>query len=187
MTCRLNLAAVRLLPADVLLTRDRGRVSRLIRAGEILRDEDGVAEFSHAELINPPRVIGSMWRIREAPLAIYDGAEVVIWRRRDLTDVQRGLIASAALSQLRKHYGAFKLVLFALDAICGTTWFTWRLSLTNFKVCSQFVAWCHEIRSPGVFGRPWNQVSPDDIDDWCLAHPEAWQEVFCSLRYRGSP
>jgi hypothetical protein len=28
-----------------------------------------------------------------------------------------------------------------------------------------------------VFGVPVDTVEPDDIDDWCRAHPEQWEEV----------
>lgn len=183
-------------PADIVLVRDLGAVSRWIRAVQTLRS--GEAYVSHAALaVGGQHLIESGWRVKFSDSSRYDQSQCVVWRHRWLTTAERSRIVGAASAQAGAWYGVLKLPLFAADAVAASIaaalgkqwddWFCTRLGVTRWKVCSQFVAWAYEsgLQHPRMFGVDWRRISPDAIDDWCLAHPSDWEEVFCGLRLRG--
>lgn len=183
-------------PADIVLVRDLGAVSRWIRAFQTLRS--GEAYVSHAALAAGPQdLIESQWRVRWAHSSRYDQSQCVVWRHRYLSIAERARIVAAASSQAGALYGLLKLPLFAGDALAASItacwgqdwqdWFCRVFGVSRWKVCSQFVAWAYQtgLGQPSVFGVDWRRVSPDVLDDWCLAHSSDWYEAFSTLRLRG--
>jgi hypothetical protein len=163
------------------------RASRWIRAGGILASGD--CRVSHASLAlgdqaRQPEVIESLWRVTRTPWENYRGQELVVWRHRWLSTGDRKEIVNAALGEIDQAYGGLKLLLFGLDTLCGTSWFTRRLGISHLKVCSNLIAWSYDRGVPFLgpwFGQPWRSVSPDTIDDWCRCHTEDWIEVYSSI------
>ena len=176
--------------SGVMGTRRSGTLaSRWIKAGELLSSADADADVSHAalalgHLVAPPSLVESLLTVRKSPVTKYDGCKRVVWRHKYLTDGQREVIAKEVLSHLGGWYGGLKLPLFALDAITGWD-FSGRFGLTRFPVCSGLVARAYEVvLGDKPFGRPWQATNPDQIDDWCLGHPE-WVCSLSTLKTRG--
>ena len=179
-----------LLPGDILLSNSRTRASLWIKIVQLLRSPDQRSDVSHAAvcmgyLLTPGAVVESLLTVRETPLTKYEGGEVVIWRRRGLTERERFNIAVAAQSQIGSWYAPAKLALFALDALTGLDWsgyFGWQ----SFAVCSGMVAWAIEyaLGPKDAFGRPWHTLTPSDIDSFCLANQHEWELVYSSIKGR---
>jgi hypothetical protein len=171
-------------PADIVLTNDAGRISRLVLAISTL--QTGTALRSHAGLYTGGRLHEALWNgIRARPLSVYDKTDVAVWRLRRLTPQQRANVARRFASLEGQPYGYLKLPLFVADALAtfivgkDVYWFTRLCSITHFKVCSTGIAWAFEkeLGAP-IFGRPWKCCSPDVIDDWCRQHPDDAELVF---------
>jgi hypothetical protein len=147
----------------------------------------GGSRVSHAalalgHLTEKPEVIESLWKVTRNPLNKYDGQEIIILRKKDLTLGQRNEIALKCVSVEQQSYGILKIPLYGLDALFKTYWFSKNLGLSNFKVCSNLIAWSYEkVLGKQVFGVPWRCVTPDVIDDFCDHNPE-WEEVYNSLK-----
>lgn len=175
-----------LFPGDIILSRSNTWLSKSIRHFEAKRSGDGRikgSRYSHALMalgITWPGeyVIESLVRVTVSPFDKYDDQEIVIWRRKDLDLNQRIQIASKAISVRKDSYGIFKIPLFALDSVFGTYKFSKYLGLSNFKVCSNLIAWTYE-KTLGVkqFGKSWRSVTPDVIDDYCMLNPHEYDEI----------
>lgn len=51
-----------------------------------------------------------------------------------------------------------------------------RLNITNTMVCSQFLGWL--FNGAGIrFGKPYQDLTPDDIDDWLESHPKQFTRI----------
>lgn len=182
----MDLASI-LKPADIVLsTSATSWQSKIIRWFE--KKQTGSARVSHASLSlvgisQVPELIESQWLVERVKTEEYNEKPIVVWRHRNLTDLQRSSITLRSVSLSNHPYGMLKLPLFGLDALFNTYWFTQHANITNFKVCSQLIAWTYykELLEDSVFGIEWRSVSPDAIDDYCRNHPEEWESVYCSI------
>ena len=53
-----------------------------------------------------------------------------------------------------------------------------RLNITNTMVCSQFIGKLyHDAGYPLAFGKPWQDLTPDDMDDWMTEHTDDWERI----------
>lgn len=175
------MASPNLLPADVVLVRTPGFFGKAIRIFGIIATND--ADVNHAQialgnLLAEPQVVESKWRIKRSPLGTKN---IVVWRHKTLSDNVRREVAMKAVEACGEHYGFLKIILFVLDAIFHTIWFTRKLGFTNFKVCSNLVGWAYDKTLGGqAFGEPWQSLTPDGIDDYCKRNPK-WVKVYSSL------
>lgn len=171
----------KLMAGDVILSRSQTWLSRKIRLFEKWRS--GGSRFSHAllalgELTEKPEVIEALWKVTRNSLEKYSDQEIVIYRKKNLTQGQRNEIALKCVSVERSTYGIMKIPLLALDAMFRTYWFSQHLGFSNFKVCSELIAWAYdEVLNESVFGCNWRSVSPDVIDDYCIQTQE-WEMIF---------
>lgn len=153
-------------------------------------------------------ILEALWpRVQVAPLSKYAGAMTVYRPRGISVDVLKRMATMAMrhahLTGGRRRgmiYGLLKLPLFALDlllskALCycwllicalvpGLTYrpferrvFT-RFNLIWIFVCSQVVARVYGEIAGIIFCFHWSRVTPDDIDDYCMAHPEQFERVY---------
>ena len=167
-----------LLPSDIILSRSKTFLSKAIRFFGKLKT--GSAYYSHSALVlNDSELIESLWRVNKNPVSKYEGQDIAIWRCKFLTDEQRISIAKRAESVEGGLYGIGKIPLFALDSVFHTYLFTRMLGVSNFKVCSNLIAWSYykELGHDDIFGPGWRSVAPDTIDDWCRDRPMFWQKV----------
>ena len=53
-----------------------------------------------------------------------------------------------------------------------------RLNITNTMVCTQFLGKLfHDAGYPMAFGKPWQDLTPDDMDDWMTEHTDDWERI----------
>ena len=196
----------KLKPCDIILSRTDAWLSKAIRAFE--KKRTGSARFSHAamalgDLTEKQEVIESLWKIQRSPLAKYEKESIIIYRHKLLTDIERREISLIALSVSNAPYALLKIPLFALDAAFNTYFFTSKLGISSFKVCSNLAAWSYHqyfkqksedlftsgvpfpknswqkrYAENGVFDTGWKSTSPDTIDDNNREEPELWEQVY---------
>lgn len=185
-------------PADIVLTRSDSWLARWIRAAEVLQSGDALV--NHAAGVvgqGQKEVIESLWRVRRTLIADLAGQHLVVWRHRHLEWHQREAIVDRWREREGALYGCSKIPLMLGDAVIGpiTGWmfggewanpFTRLFAFLPWIVCSQFIAWGYdEELGLAVFGRPWREITPDDIDDWCYMHPGSWELIHDHLPERG--
>lgn len=191
-------------PGDIILARSGDWISGTIRW--FSKRRTGSARFSHAALALGnmhivPSVIEAITRIRINPLKKYRNQPIIIYRNKHLTSTALRSVVTQALTITNQGYAWLKLPLFAFDALFKTYWFTQYLGITNFKVCSNLIAWVYyatfkglelhslkgfseytemldRFKSDKVFGINWRSTSPDTIDDWCVTHSDEWEVVY---------
>ena len=170
---------------DIILTRSDTLLSRIIRwAG---KKRTGAARVSHAamalgDLVVPASCVESLWRVEVSPLSKYDGQEMIVWRLIDMTDEERERMAVRALTQCNMSYDVFKILLFLLDCLFRTYFFTRLFGISNYKVCSNLIAWAREKENGRKFGIGWRSVQPDTIDDWCRRNKKKAELVYSTLK-----
>lgn len=166
-------------PGDIILSRSGGFLSHAIRFFEKLRSGD--ARYSHALLaIGNGQVIESLVEVKINDLSKYDNQEIIVWRILGFSDEDRLRVARTALKEAGDNYGWGKIGLFALDSLSTPVvnlfrknkrpvdFFTKKLSILPFQVCSQKVAsWW--LKGAGFnWGENINSIDPDYIDDYML-------------------
>lgn len=179
-----TLESLNLLPGDILLSRKNTWLSRTIRKfGKI---KTGSAKVSHAalclgKLTEKPEVIEALWKVIRNPLSKYDKEQIVIFRKRGLNQAQRNEIALKCISVENQAYGILKLPLFALDSLTHSYFFTQTFGLSNYKVCSNLIAWAYEKAAGIKFGVGWRSVQPDTIYDFCVSKQQDWEIILNGL------
>jgi len=107
----------------------------------------------------------------------------ILYYANFLTTKERKELREVALSQLGKFksgYGFLKIPLFALDGLFKTYKFTQWLGVSNFKVCSEWVAYVFYKSVDYVGFKNWRTLSPDDIDD-SLRGSSIWKSEVISV------
>ena len=161
-----------LLPGDIILSRSKTWISKTIRFFSKLQSGD--ARVSHAVLVlGDGLVIESLVKIRINELAKYKDQTIVIYRLKDHSDSDRESVRREALKVTGNTYGLLKLPLFVLDSFSSVIrrrpvyFFTQTFGITNFQVCSNFVAWIWRTHGNHIWPIDWRSISPDYLDDWC--------------------
>lgn len=81
------------------------------------------------------------------------------------------MVKSYIIRKMNVKYDYLKFLMFALDWLFRTTWFTRKIHLRNRDVCSESVAWLYkEIGIPCSTKHP-DSTSPDDIYDATSKNP----------------
>ena len=172
-------------PADIILTCSDGWLSNLVQWGTHSNVSHGLMSLYPGEIIE----VG--WKIqRKFILDALENKKFIIIRHRFLSCEKRNQIALRFLSIEEQFYGIGKLGLAGLDVLSHTYFFTKYFGLTNFKDCTNGVAWSYYQEFKGklwddkweqrmsqdlVFGVPWRCVRPDTIKDYVLKYPEEWE------------
>ena len=168
-------------PGDIILSRSGTWLSRTIRKfGKIL---SGGARFSHSALVvDKEKILEALYTVTESPLKKYDKQDIVVWRNPEWTAEQRQQIVERLMEIRGEAYGFSKLPLFMLDSVFRTYFFTSRLGVTSFKVCSTAITWA-AFKVTGdkePFGCPWRSTQPDTIDDW-FTNIKGFAPVFLNI------
>lgn len=174
----------RLLPGDIVLTRSSSLMGRLIRWGERSPHEPR-SVYNHAALVvDPPAmIVESAFRVRRCSLWDYhldDG--IVAYRPPYTSEEDKRYVIAYALRWVGAFYPTDHLFFYLIDnkIFRGRT-VARRLLPHDKGVCSSLVAFAfRELRmSFGV-----DEPDPDDIHDYCEAHPESFPRVFYQERRR---
>lgn len=160
-------------PADIVLIRGTGRLSRTI----LRLTGDTV---SHAGLVlssDPAIVIEALWRVKTRPLSdtIFGAEAVYILSDQSLTRDEKSLIIKTACSQSADGYGWWDLLLQVGDMATHSSWLTDKLgwALDKHPICSYLVAKAYGATGR-KFGKEATGVTPSDILSFASAHPEKY-------------
>lgn len=170
-----------LLPGDCILSYNNSWISKAIR---FFRFDKNKTRVSHAAIVvGDGLIVESLWRIRVKEVVKYDGQGIIVYRIPDTLLGTRNLdmkspmdirkaVARHAMLFAGDSYGVMKIPLFALDSIFHTYWFTQKLGISSFKVCSELYAYCWQKFGNLNFNTDWRSASPDSLDDWFSVNGE---------------
>ncbi len=184
------------LPGDVVLDHGSTALAKAIQACQTALDGpdavDGEAFMNHAKMVVDctgmivealESVVIRPWRKSAAGVV-----ESQIWRLRTLNRDQREAIAKAAVEFTGASYAWWELALLGLDAGLSRLtrkpvfFFQRRLKVRSRVICSQLVATAYDaVLGPAVFGRPADQITPDEIHDH-VRNARQWECVHVYLR-----
>jgi hypothetical protein len=177
-----------LLRCDIVLVRKKGAfLSTAIRFFEAMKDNKS-AIASHTGLITKSGVnldatiTEALPHVVEHKLVDEYGsdpkAELCVFRPLNLTDADERMIIAKAESYVGDGYGYAKLLAQLADDLLGSPYLFRRLCrIDNRPICSYVVG--AAFNAVGLnFGVPYRAVSPDDIWDFCISHPDKYQFVW---------
>lgn len=176
---------VNLRPGDVVLSRGDGRLARAIRWGQTQRDE-GQTLVNHAIIVhsggNPyyARIVESDRVVRYGTLGdFHPKDDCWAFRPVNISETVLAHIVDAAYRRIGEQYGYAQLATQLLDnKLFGNRVIARRLfSSSKTAICSRLVLEAFATRGYD-FGRPPFAASPDDVFDFCLDHPEKYQQVW---------
>ncbi|MFX0084320.1 MAG: hypothetical protein ACFFAU_01500 [Candidatus Hodarchaeota archaeon] len=141
-----------------------------------IRDE--VRYYHPGMVINSDEVIEqqSTVRIRTAEHCIFSRKHIV-YRYKKLTEEQRNNLVVSATADIGKGYDITLIFGKLLTWLTGVKWFVRNIESKEKEICVTRVAlWYSRI---GItFGkRTWHEVTTDDIDDYCITHPDEWEVI----------
>lgn len=186
-------------PGDLLLFHGSAWVSSAIRwatqaKGEVETYANHVGGIGYGGRVDGDATdIEALWTAVEHPLSDDQGREFQAWRLmeihedgkpvRTITTPDRLLLATTARAYLGRKYGAFKIGLHLGDALLakvfgGSPYLFRRLALMDdYPICSWLWAHAYDKALGYRFGVDPDAAAPDDMHDWCLAHPEEWERI----------
>jgi len=166
-------------PADIILTRGRNILSKMILYVLRLFQDDPV-NFNHVLMVCGENLgIEADKKIRYVDLdkIFQKAAGYKIIRRIDLTDKQRKNIVKKTKFCLGQKYGYRRLVRQLFDQIFHTNWFTKNLK-SKKHICSGLIAWAYYVVCKIKFNDiGWRSVEPDDIEDCSDKRSNLWMIV----------
>ena len=103
--------------------------------------------------------------------------EIRVYRPLSLSDEQKAKILSFLISSVGERYGYLKIALHGLYWLTGCEWVLNFSFIKSRPICSYLVA--NAWAAAGLtFGMGFSKVpSPDDMMDWCVAHPEKYELI----------
>lgn len=143
-------------------------------------------------------VVEALWRTRRGPLELGRGTEVRVFRPVPAYGPEElARFVAAAESYVGDKYGWWKLLVQLADRLVfrGRKVLTTGLHVKGRPICSflaantvyaaesleRTVARLHALGDPAVaayaFGIPPQSADPDEMMDFCLTHPQLWEEV----------
>ena len=176
-------------PADIVLTRGRGLVSRLIRLctrriGESRTKVNHVGVVVQRGLLRDAVIVEALSRVVEHRLAEQYGdgrSDVAVYRCRPLTELQRLAVAEAARDYVGRRYGYLKIALHSLDWLLQGAYVFRRLGrMDRYPICSWLVAHVYArvyLPERQSFGVKPGAATPDDIWDHISSCPNEWECV----------
>lgn len=109
-----------------------------------------------------------------------------IWRLKPLTEMQRVRIAGYVIDKEGEVYGAWKLLLHAMDGVLGKIngkenyFFRRILRSEKYPICSWLWAYGYFRKMSYTFGSLPNIVSPDDMHDFVKKSPD-WECIYSNF------
>lgn len=190
---------MRLEPADIVCTKSKGKLGKLIRfftrhIGEPRTQVNHVGVITVGGISSNAVIVEALKHVRRCYLAEGyggdDAPDIAVFRPKNLTEMERFLVASKAESQVGKNYGYLKLlthfgdwgVTAAKSAITlgrcrGDVYFFRRLTKNgNYPICSWLVSHAYAFVGKD-FGVDAGAASPDDIWDFCIENPDKYLMV----------
>lgn len=165
---------------DIGLCTSEALISRIIRFFTSIHT--GSATKSHVfGFVDSHLIVEALGKIRVNPISNYQNVAFDVYRI-PLNKEDQDNYALNMLREINKGYGWFKLPLFALDGAATAIsrvfgrkdpvfFFTKKLGITNFRVCSQYIVWgihkftSYKFKDHNNKEVSWRVVSPDLLED----------------------
>ena len=114
------------------------------------------------------------------------GRRIKVWRHKAaFSEETLDCLWRKALYYKGKSYGWWKNAAHAIDGFLQKVTpfkhvylFRRLIGVTDYPICSWEVAWTMSDCAGYRFGLAPNAASPDDIADWCEAHPDEWELIY---------
>lgn len=172
---------MKLLPGDIVFERSEGWLGRAIRWFS-RRPGEPETWANHVGLILITGwMIEALWSVVVSKFI--PGPTFEVWRKRDLSSIQRTAITDWALLYKDRRYGFLKIAAHALDAFitklrAKETYLIRRLCrMDQYPICSWLVAWAY-LKGAGIeFGIKAQFAGPDDIHDFVKQKDSGWFRV----------
>jgi hypothetical protein len=179
-------------PCDIVTVRGEGWLSRQILAATACPGEPP-SEVSHVGVVVEAGTLSTavlqeaVWKVRRTTIADAYGpgvdgqSGIAIFRPLTLGDDERAAILARAAATAGRMYGFGKIALQLLDSLAGRVAgrevYAFRhLGLSPWPICSGNLADCFMAAGLG-FGVEAGRATPDDVWDWCVAHPRHYELI----------
>lgn len=172
---------------DIFFTRSQSLLGRAIRWVEHDPNEPNGVWANHTGLfvgdgtvLDAP-VVEALWKVRKGPLQFGQGVAVAVFRPTALSHSQQYRLGVVAESFVGATYGWWKLLFHLADRAFfkGKKVLSRFLFKDNRPICSYLAA--HAYNAVGIsFGMDPDAADPDEMMDYCLAHPDEWEFVGAS-------
>ena len=143
-----------------------------------IRDE---VRFYHAGMcVGVDRVIEQQRRVEFETVydAILKKKAYIVWRKRNLTEEQKLKLLNIATADLGEGYDILLIFGKLLTWITGIKWFVRNIESKNKDICITRVgSWFFMTNIENFGKKTWHELTTDVLDNWCLAHPNAWEIV----------
>lgn len=174
-------------PADIVLTRGDGLFSRLIRTGSRTWGESRT-QVNHVGAVVFPggihtaEIIEALSRVQRHALWDQYGPpardQVAVFRPDCLSSSERSAVVRHLLDYEGRVYGWGKIASHLVDWCLGGAYLARRLTNDDrYPICSWVVAQAYHRGAGVTFGVAPGAAQPDDIWDYCLAHPDEFKLI----------
>lgn len=140
---------------------------------------------SHAgRMVDQTNIAEALLHFAIRPLDV--ARKVRVWRyRAGFNEATQDCMMVKALHYQGKDYGWWKNIAHAADGLLEKLTpfrhvylFRRLIGQSDYPICSWETAWTFAECAGVRFGVPPNAATPDDIADWCEAHPEEWELIY---------
>lgn len=169
---------------DVFFTRSNSLLGRAIRWAESDPNEPNGVWANHAGIfvgdgdVLSADVVEALWTVRKGPLQLGQGTDIAVFRPTAFSASKRERLHVVAESFVGAKYGWWKLLFHLADRLIfwGRKTLSRMLIIDKRPICSYLVA--HALSAVGIsFGMDPGAADPDEMMDYCLAHPDEWEFV----------
>jgi len=102
----------------------------------------------------------------------------VVWRRKGLSQSQRNKLIEIATADIGKGFDVLLIFGKTLTWLTGIKGLTRVIERPTKEICVTRVAKWYSLALNEKFGKKsWDEVTTDDIDNWCLINPDKWTQV----------
>lgn len=170
---------------DIIGVRSEGLISWSIALGSCSIGEKHT-RISHVGMItkggswDKALITEALTTVVERPISSYKNVKMVIYEPRISMDVA-SLLVKKALDYKGRKYGWLKIAAHFGDFCLNGAYFFRRFcKMDRYPICSWLVGHCYS-QIGVLFDKPIKALQPDDIDDFCLVHPNQFR---CKLNFK---
>ncbi len=176
---------IALAKGDIFLTKGTSMLSRLVRFFSTTGGESR-AQVNHSGIVvdaadGDPVIVEALTHVQQhTMLSQYndDSTLIAAFRPIGLSDQDIDKVVAKAKSYVGDEYGYFKILAHLGDWCLGGRYFFRRFaSMDKYPICSWLVAESFA-EIDHNFGCPPGMAEPDDIWEYCRAHPELYEQIW---------
>ena len=176
---------MRLEAGDIFVTKGDSFVSRAIRffsrtGGESRTQVNHTGVVTVAGNQSTATIVEALTTVRKRSMSAYSKSlttEVAVFRPKNISEKDLAKIVASVNSYVGRKYGYLKIAAHFGDWCLGGRYFFRRfVSSDRYPICSWVVAQAYS-DAGFTFGVEPGAADPDDIWDYCTAHPDKYEVV----------